>query len=261
MKYSLLLLGLALSSSAAHAQTAPKISIGYIETTNSMGIGGQVAQSQSMKFTDIKVIGTWVSKDKTGRHGYLYVDDAQKDQWENKELMASVGGNLLKINNTRRWDSGETALVIDAINDDAAALLSQGNFRAPINEQLNLQWQMIDNAKIRLTTTKRGSGSLRLAPDNAQISFRLTRNGQTLDPLPVRKSKQASQPANFELLVTGARWQRDFELSRYADISQPGHYQVEVNYQLLAQNGEAPADSKNITLEFDEKFDFDVTKR
>lgn len=262
MKYLFLLSILALSASATYAQTAPKILIGHVEIRNHTSLGGGVVQTQSLNFTDLKTLGTWISKDKEGRRGYLYVDGAKQAKWEDKNLVASLGGKLFKVKRSQHWKSGETALVIDDINDDFAAALSQGNFYAPIDEQLNFQWQMMDNAKIRLIITGRGDGSLRLAPDNAQISFRLTRNGQPLEPRTPGATARTNQPANFESLSAGARWQRDYDLNRYADFAQPGRYQVEIDYQLPAQNGAPPPDNPNLTdVKFDDKFEFDLPKK
>lgn len=255
-----LLLALALSASATYAQNPPKILIGHIKI-NSRTMGGAVVQTRSLDFTDLKTLGTWISKDKAGQTGYLYVDGAKQTNWEGKNLVASLNGKLFDVKRTQRWKSGETALVIDDINDDFAAALKQGDFHAPINEQLKWSWQMLDNAKIRLTLTGRGDGSLRLASDNAQISFRLTRNGQPLKSQSLETTKRADNIAKFEPLGAGAIWQRDYDLKRYADLSQSGRYAVEIEYELPAQNG-GTADEPNITnLKFDDKLEFDLPNK
>ena len=258
MKCFLLMFAVALSANAARAQAAPTIAIGYVEELQSQTIGGQVAHVQNLKFTELKVLGTWTFADKDGQHGYIYVDNAQEAKWENSDLVVPLGERLFEVNRMQRWKTGETALIIDDLDDESAAILRQTNWHAPVADQLEVRWQPLTGTKVRLTISNDGDQTLRLAPiadDNgARATFAFTRDGKPLAAFaPEAKDETA---ATFAPLDAGAHWQRDFDLNQFADLSQPGHYQVEVNYQLPAQNGDAP--DARVTLKFADKFEFDV---
>ena len=242
-----------LIAGAARAQDAPDILIGVVEISR-LNIGGQTAESRNLKFTDLKALGTWTFQDKGGQHGAVYVKDLEQTQWKDKNLVVKLGKSLPEVKRVKRFKSGETALILDDLDADAIALLRQGNYHAPLDEQLKLKWQQLGGGKIRLTITKGSAGTLRLAPGNAQISVTLTRNGEELAAAPV-KAPNATRPLKFETLIAGAIWQRDFDLGRYAGLSKSGHYQATINYQLPAQNG--GTDGVTV-LQFSDKFEFDV---
>ena len=244
-----------MGASAVLAQDAPEFKIGAVEVSRSMNIGGQVAESQNLKPTDLKALGTWTFADKEGQHGVIYVDDQKMTEWKDKNLVVSVGKKLLKVARVQRFDSGETALITDDLDEESLALLRQGNFGAPLGQQIKARWQRVGPTRARLLISKSGAGTPRLALDNAQVSMTLTRNGEEIA---VAAPDAAGRPMNFEILGAGALWRRDFDLSRYADLSQRGHYQAAITYRFPAQSGAASEGLAPSTMNLSHFFEFDV---
>ena len=260
MKRFLLLLGLALSASAARAQNEPEISIGYIEEYAGQTIGGGQTTTTVLKFTGLKVLGTWTFADKAGQHGYIYVDDAHEAKWENSDLVVPLASRLFDVTRMQRWKTGETALILDDLDEAAvAALKRQSNFRAPIHDQLEVKWQPLENSKVRLIVSNVGSQTLQPALHNALYLVTATRDGKRInaDIAP----NGIDEAPKFEPLQPDAKWQRDLTLNWPIEFSQAGHYKVEVETQFPVRNGGTPDEPAWIIVKFPVTFEFDVPKK
>ena len=255
MRYFLLLLGILLSASAAHAQDAPQILIGYVEY-ETRSIGGVKVELKNLKFTEIKALGAWIFEDEAGRHGYIFIDGAQEAKYANSDLVVPLGERVFEVTRLQKWKTGETALILDDLDEDSAALLRQGNFRAPLEEQLDVKWQPLGDAKVRLTVTNRGAQTLLLALHNAQYIVAATRDKKPINASIVPTG--IDEAPKFEPIKAGAKWQRDLVLNPNSEISQAGHYEVEFETQFPLQNGGTAKDPEYIVLKFAGKFEFDV---
>lgn len=253
-------LGLGLGANAARAQDethfgGPNFAIGYIEQHESQSIGGSRMQLETLKFTDLNILGAWTFEDKAGLHAYIFVDDAQEAKWENTDLVMAIGLKLFDVNRMQRWKTGETALILDDVDDESAAALRQANFRAPLAEQLEVKWQSLDNGKVRLTVSNVGSQTLQLALHNALYVVTATRDDKSINasvaPLSV------DEAPNFEPLQPGAIWQRDLTLGSPLEFSPAGHYKIEIETQFPIRDGGTPKDPASIIVKFPATLEFD----
>ena len=282
MKRFLLPLVVALGASAARAQNNTNLAVYYKYEFQGQVPGEGQAQAPELKYTDLKVLGTWSFEDKTGLHGYIYVDEAQEAKWGNSDLMILIESNFFHIKRTQRWKDGEMALIIDGLDAETAAQLRAERFSEPLENQIEVQWQPLDSTnpmdgtkplestKFRVTITNKGDQTLRLAPgswsegSNPQVSFDIIRDGQKLAVTPANKTDVAPDGDNaamLKLLGAGESWQQIVDLSQITDFSRAGDYDVKAIYQLPIRSGGTPDEPVIKNLEFREEFEFYLPKK
>ena len=268
------MLFVALGARAARAQNNTNLKVYYEKESPHQTIGGIQAQGLALEYTDLQVLGTWSFEDKAGWHGYIYVDDAQEAKWENSNLGVQLEDNYFPINQMQRWKDGETALIIDDLDDQTAAMLRNESFFEPLEQQIEVKWQPLDSTnpmdgtkdldstKFRVTITNNGKQTLRLAPglwsesSNPQVSFDIIRDGQKLTAVSASKAPDEDKTAILKPLGAGESWEQIVDLSQIADFSRAADYNVKVFYQLPTRIGGTPDEPVVQTVEFHSEFEF-----
>ena len=283
MKRFLLLCVVALGARAARAQNNTNLRVYYI---HEIQFQPPVQSVLELKYTDLKVLGTWSYEDETGFHGYIYVDPAQEAKWENSDLVMTLDANSFDIQRTKRWKNGEMALILDGLGATTAAGLRAEKFAEPLEDQIEVQWQPLDSTnpmdgtkdlnitKFRVTLTNTGDQTLRLAPGswseshNSQVSFEIIRDGQKLAITPDNATgampdaaPDENITADLKPLNAGESWQQIVDLSQIADFSRAGDYEVKATYQLPIRSGGTPDEPVVKNLEFHREFEFYLTRK
>lgn len=265
-KFVLSLLLLAGCAWPSHAQVQtpdkPGITIGTIQTVWSQQIGGARIPLKKLIASSLPVLGTWTWQDGKRIWGYIYTDDAALKKENANGWLIYIGDRSFEVGETIRWESGETAIEIPDLDAKSAAILRVANWRAPLINQIEANWQVFPGARVKLSLLNRSDktlslslGELKDAGRDKLMGFTATRAGKPVKMTPA--STTVKFFPSFLSLKPGETWTREFDLNLYGDFSAPGHYKIDGIYKVWWATGSI----KQIEfseLPFEASFELDV---